>query len=65
MVANLISKNNYYYCSNCKMRQTGIPTRCYFCEYIFSNWEEIAYKTVMLEVEEEMRKNESNISGEN
>ena len=65
MVANLKLKSNEYYCSNCMMRQPGIPTHCYFCGYEFANWEEIAYKEVMLEVEEERRKNESNISGKN
>lgn len=65
MVANLISKGNDYYCSNCMMRQSGIPSFCNFCESEFSNWEEIAYKTVMLEVEEEMKKNEDYIRRRN
>ena len=61
MIANLILKHNNYVCSNCMMRQTGIPSRCYFCGYQFSNWEEIAYNEVMKDVEEERRKNESNL----
>ena len=61
MVANLILKGNNYYCSNCMVKQPGIPAQCNFCGYQFSNWEEIAYKEVMLEVEEEMRKNERNL----
>lgn len=65
MVANLILKGDNYYCSNCMVKQFGIPARCNFCGYQFSNWEEIAYKTVMLEVEEEMRKNEDYIRRRN
>ena len=65
MVANLILKHDNYYCSNCMMRQSGIPARCNFCGYTFSNWEEVAYKNVMIEVEEEVRSNESNLFGKN
>ena len=65
MVANLILKGNNYYCSNCMVKQSGIPYKCNFCGYQFSNWEEIAYKEVMLDVEEERRKNESNFCRRN
>ena len=64
MVANLIPKEDGFRCSNCMMRQTGIPTHCYFCGYEFSNWEDIAYKVIITEIEEERRKNESDIYGE-
>ena len=53
MVANLIFKSGNYYCSNCMMRQSGIPPRCSFCGYAFSNWE-----TIMIEC---LNENESNI----
>ena len=65
MVANLILKGNNYYCSNYMVKQFGIPSQCNFCGYQFSNWEEIAYKAVMLEVEEEMKKNEDYIRRRN
>ena len=52
MVANLILKGDNYYCSNCMVKQSGIPPHCNFCGYQFSNWEEVAYKEVMKEVEE-------------
>lgn len=65
MVANLKLKSDGYYCSNCMMRQSGIPTHCYFCGDEFSNWEEVAYQAVMLDVEEERRKNESNFCRRN
>ena len=52
MVANLILKSDGYHCSNCMMRQSKYPARCYFCGCEFTNWEEVAYKEVMKEVEE-------------
>ena len=57
MIAKLIIKNRHYICSNCMMRQEGIPPYCKFCGYEFSNWEELAFKDVM----EEIKRNESNI----
>ena len=61
MVAKLKVKPDGYYCSNCRVRQHGIPPYCCFCGYEFSNWEEVSYKAVLDEIEEEMKKNESNI----
>lgn len=62
MVAKLKVKPDGYYCSNCMVRQLDVLPYCCFCGYEFSNWEEISYKIVMSEIEEEMRKNESNLS---
>ena len=39
MIAKLIRKNDYYYCSECRMRQELQPY-CDFCEAIFTNYEE-------------------------
>ena len=61
MVAKLLEHNNIYYCSNFRMKQFNPCTICSFCGYTFSNWEEVAFKEVMLDVEEERRQNESNI----
>ena len=59
MVANLILKSDGYHCSNCMMRQSQYPAWCYFCGCEFTNWEEVAYKEVMKEVEEEYNDEES------
>jgi len=40
MIAKLIHKNDYYYCSECRMKQKLQPY-CDFCEAIFSNYEEL------------------------
>ena len=61
METELVAKNDYYICGHCGIKQQYIQSRCYFCGYTFSNWEEIAYNTVMQDVEEEQRQNESNI----
>lgn len=61
MIANLKFKSDGYYCSNCMMRQSGIPSHCYFCGYEFSNWEEIVCKKII----EEMKENESDICRKN
>ena len=61
MISKLIKKNNYYVCDNCMLRQPELRANCTFCGSLFSNWEEIAYREVMMDVEEERRKNESNI----
>lgn len=39
MIAKLIHKNDYYYCSECRMKQKLEPY-CYFCGANFSNYEE-------------------------
>ena len=42
MIATLKkNKNGDYYCSECMMRQPVIGPICCFCEYEFSNYEEI------------------------
>lgn len=41
MIAKLIHKNDYYYCSECRMKQDRIiEPYCFFCGAIFSNYEE-------------------------
>ena len=62
MVANLILKQGHYYCDNCRMSQPGIPPRCGFCGYEFSNWETIIFER---EIEEKRYKDESNLYREN
>lgn len=54
MVTNLIFKSGNYYCSNCMVRQSGIPPRCSFCGYLFSNWEELIYKEIMRQMSDEV-----------
>ena len=44
MVAKLFKKQYYYYCSNCMMRQEGIPQNCHFCGDMFSNYEDVILK---------------------
>lgn len=44
MIAKLKERNNYYYCSNCLMRQYNLEITCFFCGATFSNWEEIMVK---------------------
>ena len=63
MVSTLKSKSDGYYCSNCMVRQHELTPYCCFCGYEFSNWEEVAYKIVLEEIEREVRENESNIHG--
>ena len=53
MVANLIFKSGNYYCSNCMMRQSGNPPRCFFCSALFSNWESAVIEAVDETLEEE------------
>ena len=43
MIAKLIHKNNYYYCSKCHMKQDLKPY-CNFCGVNFSNYEEVLIK---------------------
>ena len=40
MVAKIVSKNNGWYCSHCRMRQSKLVNRCEFCWSSFSNYEE-------------------------
>ena len=47
MIAKLIHKNDYYYCSECRMKQpTIIEPYCFFCGATFSNYEEELIKFV-------------------
>lgn len=68
MVANLILKNDLYYCSNCRMKQPGIPPRCQFCECWFSNYEDTImeyrirqYQAEIYKKKEDLMKNENDI----
>ena len=40
MIAHLIPKFDYYYCSECRIKQP-IGEICIFCGAIFSNYEEL------------------------
>ena len=62
MVAKLIERNGVWYCSNCMMKQPQPQDKCWWCDYIFSNIEEVLIKDVMSQYEEAIR-NESNIHG--
>ena len=59
MVAQIIEKNNTYYCSNCRMRVFEPTYNCKFCGNLFSNYEIMLVK----HFEEEKQENESDISG--
>lgn len=51
MIAILKQNQDFYYCSNCRMR-TPIKPRCQFCGYEFSNYETVLldnYDTIMQE----------------
>ena len=43
MIAHLITKFDYYYCSECRIKQP-IGEICIFCGAIFSNYEELLLK---------------------
>lgn len=43
MIAHLIPKFDYYYCSECRIKQP-IGEICIFCRAIFSNYEELLLK---------------------
>ena len=61
MVANLIPKSDGYRCSNCMMKFSRIVAHCPFCNEIFANWEELAYKEVMQQIAEETRSQFANV----
>lgn len=64
MVSNLILKGGYYYCSNCRMRQPGIPPRCQFCECWFSNYEDTILEYRMNQYEAEINRKKEEIENE-
>lgn len=41
MITHLVKKNDYYICHNCRMKQQELKETCWFCGYIFSNFEVI------------------------
>ena len=41
MIATLLKKPQGYMCSNCRLIQRTIAPTCSFCNYSFSNFEEI------------------------
>lgn len=68
MISDLVKKGTFYYCSNCQMRQQGIPHNCHFCGNWFSNYEETIlkyrmeqYQAEIYRKKEELTKNESNL----
>lgn len=59
MIAKLIHKNNYYYCSECRMAQIGdLLPFCYFCGANFSNYEQIIISKFKEEVRKELQVND-------
>lgn len=53
MIAKLIHKNDYYYCSECRMKQGRIiEPYCFFCGSTFSNYEEELIKAFSKEEEQ-------------
>lgn len=44
MFTYLIKKSQGFICGNCRMAQKRIENTCWFCGYIFSNYEEILIK---------------------
>lgn len=54
MIAHLINKKNYFICSNCRMKQQEIEETCWFCGFMFSNYEEELIKYFREEQENEI-----------
>lgn len=53
MIAKLIKKNDYYYCSECRMKQPKeLEPYCFFCGANFSNYEEELIKIFSLAEDE-------------
>lgn len=44
MITQLVKKPHGYICGNCRMIQRKIEDTCWFCGYVFSNYEEILIK---------------------
>ena len=47
MVTTIKERNNQYYCANCQMRQKELHPSCWWCGYIFDN-----YEIILLELQE-------------
>lgn len=56
MVAELVKRGDKYICSECRMRQRDIQWSCWFCGKTFSNYENIMFKKM-----KEEANNESNL----
>jgi len=55
MIAKLIYKDDCYYCSECRMKQSKIlEPYCFFCGSTFSNYEEELIKVFSKEEEEQL-----------
>lgn len=54
MIANLISRDGCYRCSNCMTKTSQIISQCRFCGCIFSNWEELACKEIIRQMGDEI-----------
>lgn len=40
MIVRLIKRNGNYYCNNCQIKQPNPPDAiCWFCGFVFSNYE--------------------------
>ena len=44
MIAKLVLKQNKYYCSKCLLWQPHLLPQCYFCNAIFTNYEDVIIK---------------------
>lgn len=44
MITILISKYGKYICGNCRMQQAKLNPYCPFCNYSFSNYEELLFE---------------------
>jgi len=53
MIAKLIYKNGYYYCSECRIKQK-LQLYCNFCGAVFSNYEEIKMEEFKKELKNEI-----------
>lgn len=53
MVAYIKNKDEMWYCTNCRMRQSGLIPRCSFCGAEFTNYIEQVIDSVKALEEEE------------
>jgi len=60
MVSKLVERNGCYYCGNCRMKQSKLQEVCWWCESLFSNYEEILIKNIQ-SLNREENHNETNM----
>lgn len=55
MIAELIKRKDRYICSNCRLNQPSkLLPHCFFCDAIFSNYEEITVEEFKEELTNEI-----------